>query len=452
LVNHQSIFVGKISLLEKELIQAKQKILPTINVARITTLNTQNKKLMTEKLDLEIGNKKLREENLEIRAQVAFLSLKAETVEQLEQTLKDTHNHDFGKRIIELTNKNRDSRLEELRAQRELEGMKAKEAYHNRINRGLSDDIAKLEEEISNAELKFNERDEMWRVRYGKLVSDIFGDNADLYMADSGNANVKEILKKGIKQDESKLENLDKKISIREIKGEFTCGKGEILTLDQSKKIKDDNKLLKLELSQAQKENERLRLKIDGARDGIQYNLQNDTAAMNELQNDTKQMAEAAHATIQTLQTIIDEKTVELDRRDGIIEKLREDLGEAKTDLVSKNSFIERLKRERDESEKTKAILDGVHSMTILDRLQRMTNKELEMVIIEYETKINTLTSQLTDCEASNRELVGRLREVKMEKAKVENSMIKLGSDAELDALVRDKIILEETLKKKNKE
>jgi uncharacterized protein (DUF3084 family) len=92
------------------LIQAKQKILPTLNVARISTLNTQNKKLMTEKLDLEIGNKKLREENLEIRAQVAFLSLKAETVEQLEQTLKDTHNHDFGKRIIELTNKNRDSR------------------------------------------------------------------------------------------------------------------------------------------------------------------------------------------------------------------------------------------------------------------------------------------------------------------------------------------------------
>jgi hypothetical protein len=330
--------------------------------------------------------------------------------------------------------------------------MKAKEAYHNRINRGLSDDIAKLEEEISNAELKFNERDEMWRVRYGKLVSDIFGDNADLYMADSGNANVKEILKKGIKQDESKLETLDKNILIREIKGEYVGCKGEILTLDQSKKIKDDNKLLRLELSQAQKENERLRLKIDGARDGIQYNLQNDTAAMNELQNDTKQMAEAAHATIQTLQTIIDEKTVELDRRDGIIEKLREDLGEAKTDLVSKNSFIERLKRERDESERTKAILDGVHSMTILDRLQRMTNKELEIVIIEYETKINTLTSQLTDCEASNRELVGRLREVKMEKARVENSMIKLGSDAELDALVREKNILEETLKKKNKE
>ena len=148
--------------------------------------------------------------------------MKAETVEQLEITLKDTHNHDFGKRIIELTNKNRDSRLEELRAQRELEGMKAKEAYHIRINRGLQDDIQKLEELNSNAEVKFNERDEMWRVRYGKLVKDIFGDNADLYMAEgNNNLNVKEILKKGIKEDGGKLETLDKKISLREVDPEF---------------------------------------------------------------------------------------------------------------------------------------------------------------------------------------------------------------------------------------
>ena len=173
---------------------------------------------------------------------------------------------------------------------------------------------------------------------------------------------------------------------------------------------------------------------------------------MHDLENETREMAQAAQQTIMTLQQIIDEKQVEQDNKENKNAELRKDLSDKLQDLKTREWEIEKLKRKVTEMEKEKHIQDAQTSIKILDRIQRMDAKELEMMVVEYERKINGLTQSLASCEESNRDLLHRLREQKLKVAKLENDQIKVEGDEEIDKLKHDICGLTGALKKKNSE
>ena len=96
-------------------------------------------------------------------------------------TLNNTFADERSGKIIDLSKQMSAVRLEELRAKRELELMKAKLEYYVRINKSNEEDITKLEKEISGHELKFNERENFWRDRYNQQLKLVFKDeNMDM--------------------------------------------------------------------------------------------------------------------------------------------------------------------------------------------------------------------------------------------------------------------------------
>ena len=119
-----------------------------------------------------------------------------------------------------MTIRYRDTKLEELRAKREQERIKAKEAYYQKINNGLTDQIQQLENQVISAESKFNERDEFWKQKYGMQVDRVFGQSADVFL----NAQDKQkdqmlsnMLRKGMEGNKQELAEINKEIKLKEV-------------------------------------------------------------------------------------------------------------------------------------------------------------------------------------------------------------------------------------------
>lgn len=60
--------------------------------------------------------------------------------------------------------------MSELKAKREMNLLKEKEEYYMRIHNTHNDNIKELEEEMSNWEAKYNEREEFWRKRLSDQI------------------------------------------------------------------------------------------------------------------------------------------------------------------------------------------------------------------------------------------------------------------------------------------
>jgi hypothetical protein len=64
-------------------------ILPTLSLSRIEELNSQTKRLAESKLELEMNNKKLREQNYEQSVRIDNYLLREKTLTELEATLRE---------------------------------------------------------------------------------------------------------------------------------------------------------------------------------------------------------------------------------------------------------------------------------------------------------------------------------------------------------------------------
>lgn len=228
---------------------------------------------------------------------------------------------------------------------------------------------------------------------------------------------------------------------------------GDLVCDGQIESYRGQNQDLLKEIAKKDTLINKLQAASENRKQTIHYDSkQVDQKIMHDLENETREMAQAAQQTIMTLQQIIDEKQQELDSRESKITEMRKALGDNLQDLRTRELDIEKLKRKVSDMEKEKNILDAQTSMKILDRVQRMDAKELEMMVVEYERKINGITQSLASCEESNRDLLHRLREEKLKVAKLENDQIKIENDEEIDKLKSDINGLTGALKKKSAE
>ena len=223
----QSVFTEKLMLVEGQLKEARMSILPTLSLSRIEDLNLQVKRLAESKLELEINNKKLREQSYEQNVRIDNYLLREKSVTELEIMLKEQHPDELSQRVIDITSKLSDYRLKELKAQREVYLVKEREEYYARVNRTQVDHIKKLEEEISKYDIKYNEREEFWRKRHN--------DQLKLFYKQSGKGDLDAV----VVDKSGKLIN----------KGQYDGVEANYGLIDDSKVLKQLNKGMAKDLS-----------------------------------------------------------------------------------------------------------------------------------------------------------------------------------------------------------
>jgi len=435
----QAVFSERLMLLEGQLKEARMSILPTVSVSRIEDLALTTKRLADSKLDLELSNKKLREDNYELSVRVDNYVLREKTLQELERVLKEEHPDEISQRVIDISEQLSVLKLKELKAQRELYLIKEREEYYARVNRTQVDHIKKLEEELSRFELRLNEREDFWRKRYNDQLRVAFHEGE----IEEGNKSDAEIAEE-LNIEMRKADSATREISLLDSKiGHNDSTLGQLSKAkeyrDFIQELKEQVKLLKEENSDKEREIRRLQGDARIKHVDTNYNTDNiDRLAFGELEQESKKMAVAAQQTIMTLQTMLEEKDQEIEALEKEVSSYKSDKLELVKDLRKIELKCQGLERESLINQRGKADLEHISAIKVLEKLGSMNHKEIEKLILDYENKIKVLTEEMSASEKNNIELVKKLREERNCRRNAENDVIKENDDDQISMLKRE--------------
>ena len=145
-----------------------------------------------------------------------------------------------------------------------------------------------------------------------------------------------------------------------------------------------------------------------------EFNTQPVRSILRDAQNEeeSKKFAYAAQKTIQTLQDIIDEKNNQLERKDDLMKKMREDF------LNHKNMDAERIKELNEQIERNGILtLDGLRmpaSRVMVDNAMvgKVNANEVEAIMLEKDRKMEMLLKELDRARDDKNGQHERLRDV----------------------------------------
>lgn len=461
----QSVFTEKLMVVESQLKDARLSILPTVSLSRIEELASQVKRLAETKLELEIENKKLREENYENKVRVDNYILREKSLDELEGLLRDNHPDELSQRVIEITSKLSQMKLKELKSQRELFLVKEREEYYARVNRTQVDHIKKLESEISKYDLKYNEREEFWRKRYNEQLKMVFkeGEDNGRFEVNEEGKMVRTTAKRDIRGNENYLNKEmakfvvnDKELRVNE-RDVRNAEKGNSILPKESIKLLSDMKerirILQEDIKIKDQRIGRLRDDLKTQQVDINYKTNNiDQLTFGHLEAETKEMAQAAQQTILTLQTMLDEKNEELEQKEKYIDELKKNKLKNVKKMRTLELKTENLQREMLNKEAGRINMEHLSSVKVLQKLSSMNHKEMEKLILDYENRINILTAEMAECEKSNAELVNKLRAERLKRGHVENNLEKSRNHDKLSDMKKEIKNLTILNRKKNSE
>ena len=131
-------------------------------------------------------------------------------------------------------------------------------------------------------------------------------------------------------------------------------------------------------------------------------------------EEEAKKFAHAAQKTIQTLHEIIEEKNKQIQRKEDMLKKLREE------SLAHKNVDAEEINRLNQRIEElNRGVTSGFHqpiptrSMVDSAMMGRVSAGEVEAIMLEKDRKMNLLNRELEGHDREKRDLSEKLREVK---------------------------------------
>lgn len=160
-----TVYKEKQLLLEKNIAELRLKVIPTITVTRIEGLAHTVKEFSAMKTDLEIINKKLRDNNYELSLKADSLETHKTVLEDLEKRLKNNYSDDMSQQLIEMSERMREYKLNELKSRREAAAALEKEEYYQRMGRQGMENIKQLEQDLAEWDIKFAKREEFWHKR-----------------------------------------------------------------------------------------------------------------------------------------------------------------------------------------------------------------------------------------------------------------------------------------------
>jgi Ca2+-binding EF-hand superfamily protein len=441
--------------LNKQLFEARMSILPTVTLAKLEELNLALKRIGNQKLELEIMNKQLRKDSYDAQVQLDHYLLREKNLKDLEESLKIRHPDELSLKIIELSEKLSQYKLGELKAQREVSLIKEREEYYMRVNKNQVEQIVTLEEQVSQCDEKLVLREKMWREKYQEIVKSIPKVNEQNMQnkPSSGTLNsatIQDLMREGV----NSLPDKDREVMLSPThtkRSGLGFGNMSQSMLDSDNQIyKDKIRLLEDEVRLAEVKIEKLQKELETRHVGINYRTDNmETLVISDLETKTRDIAMAAQHTVQTLQSMIEDKTRILNDKEKKIDDLRNEITEKAKHASRLELENEGLRRQVSSTESNRMNTDQLTALRTIEKLSGLDQKEMEKVVVNYEQKLQLMAEYVTQVEKDNKELSKKANSARYQRDQLENAKTVEANLSELDKLKKDLADANQLYKKK---
>lgn len=439
--------------LQKQLFEARMSILPTVTLAKLEELNMSLKRLSNQKLDLEIKNKELRNTAHENQVRLDHYVLREKNLIDLEETLKFKNPDELSLKIIELSEKLSQYKLAELKAQREVVLVREREEYYMRVNKNQTEQIIALEEQVSKCDEKLVLREKMWREKYQELLKAApkIQEEGARNKASTGSLNshgINEAIRDGVnmlpeKDREAMLTPaMTRRSGLGGLSQSMIDSDNQILR-DKIRLLEDDVRLREIKIEKLEKE-------LETRHVGVNYRTENvETLVISDLEAKTRDIALAAQHTVQTLQSMIEEKSRLLTDKEKKIDDLRFDLTEKAKQMSKLELENEGLRREIATRDRGKMDIEQLTALKTIQKLSNLDEKEMQRIVLTYEQKLQMMADYITQVENDNKELAKKANNASARRDQLENTKTAEANLQELDSLKKELATMTDLYKKK---
>jgi Ca2+-binding EF-hand superfamily protein/chromosome segregation ATPase len=260
------------------------------------------------KSELEVQNRKMRVDLEHIQAEVEDAKLRKQLADDLLHQLKTGSSDELGDKLIELSNKMSEVKLAELQSKRQAAQSKEKEEYLGKLHVQDQETLRILEEEVARWESVMTRKEEQWRrkddERQKMLLNPRYQAQSDRVDKVEG-ALVRANMPKELAAKDEQLDSL--RLELREARQNLEIKDEQINHLTR---IRSEAEAMGSSLTEMPRYNQLTQSQS--------WALQGETEA--------NKLADAAGKTIATMQDMLDNKNAALERKQEIIDRLKQDM------------------------------------------------------------------------------------------------------------------------------
>eukprot|EP01017_Pseudomicrothorax_dubius_P040838 TRINITY_DN6464_c0_g2_i2.p1 TRINITY_DN6464_c0_g2~~TRINITY_DN6464_c0_g2_i2.p1 ORF type:complete len:635 (-),score=204.55 TRINITY_DN6464_c0_g2_i2:36-1940(-) len=460
------LFVERVRVLERTMNEMRGKIQPTLTQARFEEQAKRLREISDMKSELETRHRLLRDKNFELTLLVDYYENYKQTLQDLEERLKKASADDLSDQLIELSKRNSQIKLAELKAKREAAMSKEKEEFHQRVSRQQTSTVKILEEQVANWELKFAEREDFWRKKHMDALS-LLNLKADVRSEDQDGAILdRQKTIADLENEKLPAQRMNREERPRSDKLGHATKAAESRPATKETRSKDKETLEELrrkyeeldeEYKQKVEEVLNLSKKINilekmgpGTRADEYTRFMKD-----QHDQDMKKLADSAKNTIHTLKLVIDDLNQSLRRKDEAIEQLRQETivqKELDSREIARLANILHEQQNNVIGDIAKVLATDHMGLPLNNKVSDVTMKEIYQVLLDKDIEISKLEKEakaLFQLRVKNeeriKELIRELNEVKAELTEEKNR-------DDIRRLMKDNEQLQKLMKVKNGE
>lgn len=383
----QQVLTEKITNYEARIKELKLKAEYNISLEKANEFVTQIRDLGEKKSELEDETRRLRSEMIELDGKIEEAKIMKNAADEIYQLIKTGSSDEISDRLVDMSERMSQIRLSELKSKREMNYSKEKEEYYARLHVQDADSIRNLEQEVSRWESVLAKKEEAWRKKDDERQKLLLNPKFQIQASDAFQPR---ITPGEVKKKEDDIATLREQLRIAENTIKVRNEQINHLTSVRSDADKAGTGLTQESRHVFSREEI---FKING-------------------EAESDQLAQAANATIKTLQDMIDHKNAQLDRKEAQIEKLQQDMVRLQQENVQEAHRLAQELQMR--TTVGLANLQGaIDASSQRPRTQNAYRPDLDVMLQDKDSKMNYLIAQLKSAEKmkdQNEKLLNQLR------------------------------------------
>ena len=395
----------------------KEKVYPLEEMKKLVNMLKEDKRNNTEKL------LKLRKKVLNLENDKSYLENEIEFCESLANNIRFNNRDEYSQKLISMSEDISKLKLENKKLKREYDYIKESLEYNNRINQQLNQSLAEFEKKNVSLENKYRKMEEKYQRKneenQKKLIEGLKNlkldksyklknkpnnninnnnndNNNDNNDNESDNKNIESLMKTTM----NKYELNEQKI--KQLNDIITKKDKEIETL---KKINEDN----IQSFKREKEFAKtITTKELVGKEGYEL-IKNE---------ETNMMAKTMHQTVKVLQEMLNQKSLEINEKNKIIENLHNEISKSKSIYIQqinilKNQLTDKNKTTLSELQK---LIEENNAKKIVDIKKKEINNtsiiELEKLLADKENEIKALNIELDGARMENKNNINKIEQL----------------------------------------
>ena len=390
----------------------KEKVYPLEEMKKLVNMLKEDKRNNTEKL------LKLRKKVLNLENDKSYLENEIEFCESLANNIRFNNRDEYSQKLISMSEDISKLKLENKKLKREYDYIKESLEYNNRINQQLNQSLTEFEKKNVSLENKYRKMEEKYQRKneenQKKLIEGLknlkldksynlknisnnnINNNINNNKVESDNKNIESLMKTTM----NKYELNEQKI--KQLNDIITKKDKEIETL---KKINEDN----IQSFKREKEFAKtITTKELVGKEGYEL-IKNE---------ETNMMAKTMHQTVKVLQEMINQKSLEINEKNKIIENLHNEISKSKSIYIQqinilKNQLTDKNKTTLSELQK---LIEENNAKKIVDIKKKEINNtsiiELEKLLADKENEIKALNIELDGARMENKNNINKIEQL----------------------------------------